>query len=298
VSRALQAISTAYVAALGFAIAVACAVPYEHPIAIVFAADVAATCAVFAFSFAFRNSSFYDPYWSVAPPVIAAWWWIGSEGSGGGDARRWLVLALVTIWAVRLTYNWARGWTGLDHEDWRYVDIQDKAGRAYWAVSFVGIHMLPTLWVFVGCLPLYVVMAEGVRPLGWLDGVAAFVTAGMIWIEARADKELFEFKGSERNRGQTLDTGLRRYARHPNYLGEMGFWWGLFLFGLAANPAWWWTILGAASITLMFRFVSLPMIEGRMSANRPDYAAYAARTSAVLPWPPRPDRKAEDGIGR
>jgi len=141
-------------------------------------------------------------------------------------------------------------------------------------------------------------MAEGVRPLGWLDGVAAFVTAGMIWIEARADKELFEFKGSERNRGQTLDTGLRRYARHPNYLGEMGFWWGLFLFGLAANPAWWWTILGAASITLMFRFVSLPMIEGRMSANRPDYAAYAARTSAVLPWPPRPDRKAEDGIGR
>ena len=67
----------------------------------------------------------------------------------------------------------------------------------------------------------------------------------------------------------------------------MGFWWGLFLFGLAADPTWWWTGVGALGITLMFRFVSLPMIETRMRESRPDWDAHAARTSLVLPRPPR-----------
>jgi steroid 5-alpha reductase family enzyme len=79
----------------------------------------------------------------------------------------------------------------------------------------------------------------------------------------------------------------------------MGFWWGLFLFGVAAHPSWWWTVVGALSITGLFRFASLPMIEARMSNSRPDYAAYAARTSLVLPWPPKsvdePREREKDG---
>jgi steroid 5-alpha reductase family enzyme len=67
----------------------------------------------------------------------------------------------------------------------------------------------------------------------------------------------------------------------------MGFWWGLWLFGLAADPTWWWTIVGPVSITLMFRFVSLPMVETRMLERRPDYAAHTQTTSLVIPWPPK-----------
>jgi steroid 5-alpha reductase family enzyme len=63
----------------------------------------------------------------------------------------------------------------------------------------------------------------------------------------------------------------------------MGFWWGLLLFGVSAAPTWWWTAVGAVSITLMFRFVSLPLIEDRMLETHPDYAAYAARTPRVVP---------------
>jgi len=288
-SRALQAIVVAYAVAGSMAFAVACAVPFEHPIGVAFVADLAATCTIFAFSFAFRNSSFYDAYWSVVPPLIGAYWWFASDATGVDGLRRVVVLTLVTVWAVRLTYNWVRSWQGLEHEDWRYVDFQESTGKAYWAVSFAGIHMAPTLWVFFGCLPLYPALALGTRPFGALDGIATLFTAAMIWIEARADKELVVFRRSGDTAGRTLTSGLRRFSRHPNYLGEMGFWWGLYLFGVAAQPSWWWTIVGAASITLLFRFASLPMIEARMSGSRPDYAAYAARTSLVLPWPPRKD---------
>ena len=30
-------------------------------------------------------------------------------------------MAVYVVWALRLTYNWARGWPGLHHVDWRYV---------------------------------------------------------------------------------------------------------------------------------------------------------------------------------
>lgn len=269
------------------AVAVVHAVALEHPIAIALAGDVAATIVIFAFSFAFRNSSFYDAYWSVVPPFIAAYWLWSTDVVGVDSIRQVVVLALVCAWAVRLTFNWARSWEGLHHEDWRYVDLQNSTGKVYWLVSFAGIHMAPTLWVFVGCLPLYPALALGTAPFGILDGVAALVTAGAIYLEARADRELVDYRRANPSSRETLTTGLRRYSRHPNYLGEMGFWWGLFLFGLAADPSWWWTGIGAISITLMFRFVSLPMIEARMQERRPDYQAYADRTSLVLLRPPR-----------
>jgi steroid 5-alpha reductase family enzyme len=40
-------------------------------------------------------------------------------------------------------------------------------------------------------------------------------------------------------------------------------------------------------MTMLFRFVSLPMIETRMRERRPAYAEWAERSSIVIPWPPR-----------
>ena len=288
--KALFAIVAAYVVAGAVAFAVGSAVPTDHPIWISFWADVAATLAVFAFSVAFRNSSFYDAYWSVAPIAIASYWLVSARSIGVDPTRQTLVLALVTAWGVRLTWNWARGWSGLGHEDWRYVDLQQKTGGAYWMVSFGGIHMMPTLLVFAGCLALYPSLSVGVRPFAPLDVLAAGVTGLAIWTEATADKQLLRFRRSKPGPGALLSTGLWSWSRHPNYLGEMGFWWGLWLFGVAADPGWWWTVIGPVSITVLFRFISLPMIENRMLERRPDFKAHQQRVSMVIPWPPKSAR--------
>ena len=285
--RARWIVVSAYAVALAVALIVGSRVPFEHPIAVALTADVAATVVIFLFSVAFRNSSFYDAYWSVVPPVIALYWAQRPEVVGVNPIRVALVTLLIWLWGARLTWNWNRGWTGLDHEDWRYIDLKEKTGGFYWLVSFAGIHMAPTLWVFAGMLPVYAVMAVGTVPFGPFDLVAFAVTLGAIWLEARADKELKRYRDAGPAKEDFLQSGLWRWSRHPNYLGEMGFWWGLWLFAMAANPSWWWTGVGALSITLMFRFVSLPMIETRMLERRPGYADFAQRSRLVLPLPKR-----------
>ncbi len=275
----MKAIVVAYVAATATAVATALAVEAD-PLWTAFWADVTATVVIFGCSWLYANSSFYDAYWSVVPPVIGAYWAFES-GSDGNAVRQGLVLALVLAWAVRLTWNWARGWTGLHHEDWRYVDIRETTGAFYWPASFIGIHFMPTLWVFAGCLPLFAALREPTA-LGWLDGLATLVTAGAIAIEARADQELARFRRTPHGPEEFLASGLWARSRHPNYFGEMGFWAGLFLFGLAAGGPWWHGI-GILSIVLLFRFVSLPMIETRMQERRPAYAAWAERSNLVIP---------------
>jgi steroid 5-alpha reductase family enzyme len=282
-NRARLWILIAYAAAFAAAVAAARHTSIEAPLWIALWADVVATVVIFAFSAAFRNSSFYDAYWSVAPLPIAWYWAMRPEVVGVNPIRLSIVLFLLALWGARLTWNWTRGWTGLDHEDWRYVDIKEKTGALYWPASFFGIHLMPTLWVFLAMLPVYVVMTRGMEPFGYLDIAALLVGLAAIWIEARADKELLRFRASQPGPEEFLKTGVWGWSRHPNYLGEMGLWWSFWLFAMAADASWWWTIIGPLGITLMFVFVSLPMIETRMAARRPGYAEYARNSSLVLP---------------
>ncbi|MDX2166606.1 MAG: DUF1295 domain-containing protein [Deltaproteobacteria bacterium] len=280
-------IGAAYAVALATAAATAASGYWTHPLAVAFAADLAATLAIFAFSRAFNNSSFYDAYWSVAPPIIALYFAARALPDASG-ARQALVIALVFAWGIRLTWNWARGWHGLSHEDWRYVDLRASTGQWYWPVSLLGLHLMPTLQVFAGCLSLWPALGTGTRPLGVLDGLALAITGGAIWLEARADKELVRFRRSNPPRETILASGVWAWSRHPNYFGEMSFWWGLWVFGVAADPAWWLaTLIGPVGITLLFRFASLPLMETRMLSRRPAFAAHQRRVSMVVPWPPR-----------
>lgn len=250
------------------------------------AADLVATVVIFGFSLGYRNSSFYDAYWSVIPPLLAFHWYALAP-TDIDPMRALCVLVLVSLWALRLTANWALHWGGLGHEDWRYPLVRQKAGRFAVAADFAGIHLFPTLQVFLGCLPVYVVMSLGTAPFGLLDLLAAAVTLGAILIETLADRQLHAFS-ARRKPGTFIQEGLWAWSRHPNYFGELSFWWGLMLFGLAAAPAAWpWVIPGALAMTLMFCFASIPLMEQRSLARRPGYADYRRRVSALVPLPPK-----------
>lgn len=282
--RALAAVCVAYAAALLVALATGWALHGHSPLLVAALADVAATLVVFGFSVLHDNSSVYDPYWSVAPIPIAAWWASGSPSGPG--VRAIVVCVLVLVWGVRLTANWVARWRGLADEDFRYAEIRARTGRLYWPASLVAIHLLPTAWVFLGLLAAWPALASPGRLAGALDAVAVAVTAGGIAVEAVADRQLRRFLRSRRDPAGVLETGLWRFSRHPNYFGEITFWWGLWLFGLAADPSWAWTVVGPLSITLLFALVSIPWMDRRMLSRHPLWSERMS-TSALVPWPRR-----------
>ena len=285
-ARAFALCALAYVLALVAALGTGSWLGDRDPLLVVAVADVAATLVVFAFSFACDNSSFYDPYWSVAPIPIAVYFAVHPLATGD-PIRRALVVVLVAAYGARLTWNWARGWHGLAHEDWRYVDLRQKTGRAYWLVSLLGLHLMPTAMVLAGCLALRAAFFVGTRPFGALDVVAALVTAGAVLIEGTADNQLRAFRLAAPPPGSTLEAGLWRYSRHPNYFGEVSFWWGLALFAVASGAVVPLAFAGALAITALFLFVSIPMIDKRMLSRRPDYRERMRRVSPLVPLPPR-----------
>jgi steroid 5-alpha reductase family enzyme len=192
---------------------------------------------------------------------------------------------LVAAWGGRLTWNCFRRWESIRHEDWRYRAFRGTSGRAYWLVSFAGIHLMPTLVVFAACLPLIPALMRPAQPLGWLDMVAAGVTFGAVGIEAVADSQLRRFLRSPRPERSLLESGLWALCRHPNYAGEILFWWGLYLFGLSAAPSMWWAIVGPIAMTALFLGISIPMIDRHMLQRYPAYQGRMRRSFALLPWP-------------
>jgi len=281
--KVLVVVIAAYATGLAVSVLASFFTRGAHPLLVGAVGDLAGTVAVFAFSVAVNNSSVYDPYWSVAPLPLALYWAAVGDGS---RARQALVLVLVAAWAVRLTGNCLWRWRDLAHEDFRYREIRGRAGKLYWPVSFVGIHLMPTVWVFLGLVPAWVALARG-GPLGLVDALAALVTAAAIVIEAVADWQLQVFLRRRAGPDDVLGVGLWSLSRHPNYFGEVAFWWGLWLFGLAADPTWWWTVVGPLAITALFAFVSVPWMDRRMLARHPAWAAHVSRVSALVPWPSR-----------
>ncbi len=175
-TRAFLIVIAAYALAGAAAIGMGIWLQAQQPIVIVGLADVAATIVIFLFSVITNNSSIYDPYWSVAPVPIALFWLLRPGSNGFANVRHVLIFALLCLWAIRLTANWALRWRGLNHEDWRYHDMRKQAGRLYWPVSLLGIHLMPTVLVFLGCLALWPNLSDHITHLSWLDGVAALVT--------------------------------------------------------------------------------------------------------------------------
>lgn len=243
----------------------------------------AATLVCFVGTLPVNNGSVFDAYWSVLPPVAAVYF---STLADGVSVRELAVHVVVWAWAVRLTANWVRGFPGLHHEDFRYARLYESTPLPRWAVQLLLVECAPTLQVVLGCLPLYPALALGGRAFGLLDGVALVIGLAATTIEFVADEQMRSFART-RGLGEHMEHGLWRYSRHPNYFGEVLFWFSLWLFGVIAAPEMWWTGIGFVAMIAMFVFASIPFMEKRSLERRPGYAAYAARTSALIPLPPR-----------
>lgn len=247
-----------------------------------FAADFVATVYTWAWGLVYKNVSVYDPYWSVAPPVLlTALLWDGANIT----AATILMLLAVWAWGIRLTGNWAYTFKGLKHEDWRYTKYRTECHPViFHIINFFGLNMMPTIVVFLCMIPGIKIMETGAEPQGILS-IILLITGFVMSIAAMliqliADTQAQRFRAQ--NPGKVCNTGIWKHGRHPNYFGEFLMWWGVWVMYLSTNLKIDFCIVGAIAVTLMFRFISVPLMEHRQLKRKPEYAAYKASTRIFI----------------
>ncbi len=243
-------------------------------------ADVAATLIIWVCSLVLSNASFYDPYWSVQPAVILPLLTLGQTKI---SLPAVLVGLMVMIWGTRLTANWITTFKGLHEQDWRYDLIKKQAGPFYQLANLFGIQLMPTAIVFACILPaVNLILTAPSFSLFVLPGLLISLTGFVL--ETIADRQMRLFRQNTNDRSIIMRQGLWKHSRHPNYLGEILMWWGVFLVSLAVNPSAWWLGLGTVLNTLLFLFISIPMAEKRLAGYKKGFEEYRRNTRMLLPF--------------
>jgi steroid 5-alpha reductase family enzyme len=197
---------------------------------------------------------------------------------------RWIVAALVALWALRLAAHLIRDRVLRPGrgEDGRYRALRERWGEKA-PRYFLLLYLLQAPMAALFLVPLVAAMRHGAAD-GWAAAgvvVWALALAG----ESIADAQLARFRADPRNRGRVCDAGLWKTSRHPNYFFEWLHWFAYVLIGHGAALTW----LGPALMLLfLFRLTGIPHTERQSLRTRGDaYREYQRKTSLFIPWPPR-----------
>ena len=241
-------------------------------------------------SLIYKNVTIVDSLWGAGFVLIA---WLTFGLADGYAGRKILLSVLTSLWGVRLAVylswrNWGKG------EDPRYGAWRSEYGRKFWIVSLFNVFLVQAvfMWVIALALQFGQIPPEPARLTG-LDYLGALLWLFGFLFESIGDWQLARFKSKAANKGKVMDRGLWAYSRHPNYFGEMLIWWGIFLITLSV-PGGAWTVISPILISIVLvKITGVALTEKTILEKRPEYHDYIARTSALIPWFPKKERKHE-----
>ena len=257
----------------------------------------AVVCAlVLVASIATGDYSWVDRSWSIVPAIYV---WVFAGFAGLADTRLTVMAVLVTLWAARLSFNFARkgGYSGV--EDYRWAVLRARmTARQFQVFNVFFITIYQNLILVLIALPALTAYNNRGTSLGPLDVLVTALFVTFLGAETVADQQQWNFHQAKKAGGpeftpRFLSSGLWRYSRHPNFFFEQAQWWALFLFGaIAAGSRLQWTVIGALLLTVLF-VGSMRFTEAITLSKYPEYAEYQATTSAMVPWLPGRARQAE-----
>ncbi|MBQ7462608.1 MAG: DUF1295 domain-containing protein [Bacteroidaceae bacterium] len=249
-----------------------------------------------------RNNSQMDKLWSLLPIVYT--WVIAAKG---GMAVRLVVMAvLVTLWGIRLTYNFGRKgayrlrfWEGEEDYRWKVLrarkEFQPRWKWALFNLFFISIYQ--NALVLMTTLPALVLMNADM-PFGWMDCLVTVMMLGFIVYETVADEQQWRFQTTKwrmLKEGKTLEelpapynkgfntVGLWGVSRHPNYFAEQSVWCCFYLFTVAGGVGIVnWTLAGALLLVVLFQGSSA-FAEEISAGKYPEYKRYMESVSRFLP---------------
>lgn len=262
-------------------------------ILVMFIADVTATVVVYIFGMILKNASVYDPYWSVMPVFMILAWYIFYNIAF--SPLHLIVLIPFLIWAVRLTLNWTIGFSDLKWQDWRYTKFKEDFPKLYPVICFVGIMFMPTVFVFLGLIPMWFFINS--TTFSVFSVISLIIIMFAVSYQTLADKQMKNFRIKNDRMGACINEGLWKFSRHPNYLGEILIWLGvavsalssinkLNVLSMSAPLFYVLTFLGFILMVLLFSFISIPLMEKHLIKTKKNYLDYKKLVkSPLIPLP-------------
>lgn len=217
------------------------------------------------------NNSQVDKLWSLLPIVYV---WVVSH-YGGYSTRLVVMSILVTLWGLRLTYNFSRHgaftirfWEGKEDYRWAILrakpEFQPKWKWSLFNLFFICGYQLVLVLLFT--LPILLALQFNETPFGTWDLVISVFMLFFIVIEAVADNQHWKFQSSKWKKINNnealegdykkgfLDKGLWAISRHPNYFAEQALWICFYLFSISASGQWFnWTVAGCLLLIVLFQ---------------------------------------------
>ncbi len=195
-----------------------------------------------------------------------------------------MVLATcISLWAIRLgTFLFLR--IHRAKEDKRFRDIKPAATRFFMAWTLQG------MWVGLCsmCALTAIASQNGVLQNGFFYG-GLFVFALGFSIEISADWQKSNFRKNPENKELFITSGLWKYARHPNYFGEIVLWTGISIMSFSSLSNWQYATL----ISPLFTYFLLVYISGvrileasgiEKWGHLDSYQQYIRSTPSLIPF--------------
>lgn len=247
-----------------------------------------------------KNYSQVDKVWSIAP-MIYVWFFTYHSDF---NLRMMLMSILVTIWGIRLTYNFARKsgysiyfWRG--EEDYRWKILKERVPifniKIVWSIFnllFICLYQMGLIFLF--SLPVLAAWQGDSSALNIYDLIIAILMLSFIITESIADKQQFEFQSNkykkiDNNESLTgdfkrgfLSNGLWSISRHPNFISEQLIWVTFYLFSISATGVYLnWSIIGCVLLIILF-YNSANYTESISEKKYPDYKQYKKKVSMFL----------------
>jgi len=239
------------------------------------------TLVIWILSLILKNASLYDPYWSVIPPILLLF--VLANDLSNISFSIFVLLFSILFWSIRLTHNWAINWQDFSHIDWRYDKIRNKAPKLYFLTNLLAIQLFPTMIVFIQLIgPINLLESTIEINLIMILGSIIMITSAII--QYISDKQMRDFKLRTKGTKEIIEEGLWKYSRHPNYFGEIMFWWGLYIMYVGGIKSIDYLIIAPILMTSLFIFVSIPWMEKKIISTRKEYLGYQKRVSMLIPF--------------
>lgn len=247
-------------------------------ILLAFAFAIGLNLLMFIPAFYFKTDKLTDISYAVTFAALAVFGFLRSES----DTLHFILLTMVLLWAFRLggylLYRVTK--KGKDsrfdgkREDFNY---------------FLRFWFLQGLTVAVVMLPSLFAMDSKANGLGWLSWVGLIIFSAGLVLETVADLQKDRFNSNSKNKGKWIEEGVWSWSRHPNYLGEIMVWVGVYIFTapvLGATAL----VVGLASpiyiTVLLTKGSGIPILEKYADekwGDDPKYQEYKERVGVLLP---------------